>query len=118
MQEYLFKTRNQAASMTNSGFYELRLFETQFDGVRFYFVRETHGSWNDRKNRVVYDQDSLLPMEGFRKYREAKERCSQEHLTLAKRGFTHSLVWHPSVQKRSEYRLIAHPLQPPSPSPR
>ena len=118
MQEALLKARTRRTSLKNSEFYELRLFETRVNGEPFYFVRKTHGWWDDRKDRVVYDQDSLLPMEGFREYRDAEERCFQEQLTLAKRGFTHSLVWHPSVQKRSEYRLIAHPLQPPSPSPR
>jgi len=107
MQEALLKARTRRTSLKNSEFYELRLFETRANGERTYFVRETHGRWDDRKGRVVYDRDSLLPLEGFQKYEDAKERCSQQWLTLARAGFVHSLVWHSSVDRHSEYRLIA-----------
>ncbi len=93
--------------MKNSGFYELRLLEAKIAGEPVYFVRETHGQWDDLRKRVVYDKDSLLPVEGFRSHREAEERFCQERLTLAKEGFIHSLVWHPFAEGHSEYQLIA-----------
>ena len=71
--------------MKNSGFYELRLLEAKVAGEPVYFVRETHGQWDDHKKRVVYDKDSLLPVEGFRNHGEAEERFCQERLPLAKR---------------------------------
>lgn len=93
--------------MKNSGFYELRLFEAMVAGEPVYFVRETHGQWDDQEQQVVYDRDSLLSLEGFRSYGKAEERYRQEQLSLAKEGFTRSLVWHPFAEGHSEYRLIA-----------
>ena len=93
--------------MKNSGFYELRLFETKVAGDPVYFVRETHGQWDDHKKRIVYDKDSLLPFDGFRSYGKAEECFCKERLTLAKEGFIHSLIWRPSTEGHSEYQLIA-----------
>ena len=93
--------------MKNSGFYELRLLEARVAGEPVYFVRETHGRWDDHKKRVVYDRDSLIPPEGFRSYADAENRYCRERLTLAEEGFIHSLVWHPFSEGHSEYQLIA-----------
>ena len=93
--------------MKNSGFYELRLLEAKDSGEPVYFVRETHGRWDDHKKRVVYDKDSLMPPEGFRSFEDAEKSYCRERLTLAEQGFIHSLVWHPFADGHSEYRLIA-----------
>ena len=93
--------------MKNSGFYELRLLEAKVAGEPVYFVRETHGQWDDHKKRVIYDRDSLIPLEGFRSYADAEKRYCRERLTLAKEGFIHSLVWHPVSEGHAEYQLIA-----------
>src|ERR1017187_2417510 len=110
MQNCLLGTGALTAPLKKLGFYELRLFERRVNGEPVYFVREAHGWWDDRKRRVVYDQDTLLPTEGFREHGDAEQRRSQERLTLAKKGFIHSLVWHPLVKGLSEYRLISCPL--------
>ena len=93
--------------MRNSGFYELRLLEKTVGGEPAYFVRETHGRWDNHKKAVVYDKDSLMPPEGFHSFVEAEERYCQERLALAEEGFIHSLVWHPFAEGHSEYQLIA-----------
>jgi hypothetical protein len=87
----LYKTKTPTTF--DDGEYYRPDFQMEFiGGKRVYFVRETHGFWNNTEKRVEHVVTTLSPEDGFTSYEEAFSRYEQQVARRVKDGFVHSFA--------------------------
>jgi hypothetical protein len=85
----LYKTKTPTTF--EDGEYYRPDFQIEFNGEkRAYFVRETHGFWNNTEKRVVQVVTTLSPDEGYATHLEAWARYEEQVQRRIKDGFVHS----------------------------
>jgi hypothetical protein len=106
MMETLYKTNTPKPSNATEQYFELSLGEQTVDGQLGYFVRETHGWWDEATKRIVRVQYTLSPRAGFASVEEASDRYNRQRIERARRGFMHSFTPRWETSQRSKYVRI------------
>lgn len=103
--ETLYKTDDPE----HSEFAEYRFFRLDLDIVekrRVYFVRGSHGWFDDREKRAVNPVQTLDPKEGLATLEEAEAAYEQQLHHCAKDGFVHSFSRNPDTPSGFSYRRL------------
>jgi hypothetical protein len=89
MMQTLYKTATPT-TFEDGEFYQVRLDFEFVQGAHTYFVRETHGWWNDQQKRLVHHLATLDPQEGYATFQEADQAYAKQVKFRASEGFKHS----------------------------
>src|SRR5262249_2688699 len=94
MVETLYKT-NSPKTFAQGEYYQPRLDHEIRDGKDAYFVRETHGWFNDSIKKPANITKTLSPDEGFSTEKEAWERYNAQVQKRVSEGFEYSFTLDP-----------------------
>lgn len=105
--------RTDARGKTFDGFanpeteyYQPRIEVEYRDGKQAFFVRETHGYFDDQQKRPANITVTLSPDEGFSTLAEAERRYEEQLRYRASNGFVHAFAFDPFSPDRSSYRVL------------
>jgi hypothetical protein len=94
MTRTLYKAK-KPTSFDDGEYYQPTIDFQFLNGKQQYFVRETHGYWNDNEKRVIHVLTTLSPEEGYSTFQEADQRYQQQLQKRVGDGFVHSFSLDP-----------------------
>jgi hypothetical protein len=102
----IYKTDNPVVD-PRAEFYAITLYTTdQFHRLPIY-IREIHGWWNEERKRIVHQEETLRPEEGYDSFAEAEEAMNRQIQHRASVGFQHLFApTGPDEEVRYSYRFL------------
>lgn len=94
------------ASPSECEYYQPRIDIEVRGGKNAYFVRETHGYFDDRQKKLVNQTETLNPEEPYDSWQEAEHRYQEQVRYRASTGFVHSFAWDPMSPSGMNYRFL------------
>ena len=97
------------AELPATEYYQPRIDREVINGKEVYFVRETHGYFDDQQKKVANCTFTLNPdevAEGYPTWEEAEGRYEQQLRKRAKERFVHVFAFDPLTPTGLSYRLL------------
>lgn len=91
----LYKTATPQTSVHDAEYYQPMVVTSNVNGKWLYFVRETHGWFDDRQKKAVNVTTTLSPEEGFSSDAEAMRLFGQQKQHRISSGFVHQFTIDP-----------------------
>lgn len=107
--ETMYRTDTRGKSFSNPSeteYYQPRIDRESHGGKDVYFVRETHGYFDDTQKRLANHTFTLSPEEGFATWQEAQDRYDEQMQHRAKGGFVHVFAFDPYSPDGTSYRIL------------
>lgn len=99
----LYKTATPQASVHDAEYYQPMIAVANVNGKSVYFVRETHGWFNDAEKRPVWVTQTLFHEEGLESHAEAAKLFENQVRHRVDEGFAHSFSIDPYTGMVYEY---------------
>jgi hypothetical protein len=99
----LYKTATPQISVHDAEFYQPMIATAVVNGKSLYFVRETHGWFDDAEKRPVSVTETLFHHEGLESGAEAARLIEQQVQHRVNEGFAHSFSIDPYTGMVYEY---------------
>jgi hypothetical protein len=109
--ETLYRTDPRGKSFSDLA--ETEYFQPRIDrekrGDKFvFFVRETHGYFDDQQKKAESVTETFNPEDPFESREEAREWYEQQLRFRTANGFVHALAWDPFSPDRTSYRILSY----------
>jgi len=98
-----FRANHSNASVHNAEYYQPMIATAVVNGKPMYFIRETHGWFNDAEKRPVSVTETLFHQEGLESHAEAAKLFEQQLQHRISEGFAHSFGIDPYTGVVYEY---------------
>jgi hypothetical protein len=99
----LYKTATPKVSVHDAEYYQPMVATAVVNGKQMYFVRETHGWFDDAEKRAVSVTETLFHQEGLESGMEAAKLFEQQMQHRINEGFAHSFSIDPYTGIAYEY---------------
>jgi len=109
MFETLYRTDPRGksfADLSETEYYQPRIDRERHGDKFVFFVRETHGYFDDQQKRVESMTETLNPQDPFESRNEAERRYEQQLRQRASNGFVHAFAWNPMSPGGATYRVL------------
>lgn len=99
----LYKTATPQTSVHHAEYYQPMIATAVVNRKLTYFVRETHGWFNDAEKRAVSTTQTFFHQDGLESHAEAAKLLEQQVQHRVKEGFAHSFSIDPYTGMVYEY---------------
>lgn len=109
MFETLYRTDPRGKSFANlpeTEYYQPRIDRERRGGKDVFFVRETHGYFDDQQKELRSLTETFNPEEPFESWDEAEHWYEQQLRKRASNGFVHAFVLDPMSPSGMNYRVL------------
>lgn len=105
---YSVDTRGKSfANPSETEYYQPRIDRESHNGKDVYFVRETHGYFDDTQKKAANLTVTLNPEEGFATLNAAEARYDEQMRYRAETGFRHVFSFDPFSPDGTSYRILS-----------